>query len=283
MDELQQALSITYKNASDKDKLKLVYGAMLQNIATSALFSRFVNRNYSGTPQSGGTIRVKRMKFSESDDYGTARAAGQGNKLQNNGVDVKIGTRKEIVEEVEGIDITLYGVPEILALRRADHQVSMSVTLDKAYFAKLQNVATVVDLSSETNIEDKVLKLIQTLEGVENDNVQKVDRAFMVLTLAPKFYDKLVKYTQTLPSLLNQGANGQFFHQVEVVSAPRQTLDAVIQVRGSLALPVVIDNYTASRIPLTNAFTEELYYTYGLEAVTPDLVLAGALEGDISV
>ena len=62
------------------------------------------------------------------------------------------------------------------------------------------------------------------------------------------------------------------FHGVEIHSNVRQTADLLIQARGSIAQPVAIDEYEAERIPQSNDFSIDLFYSYGTKAVTPDLV-----------
>lgn len=279
---LQDTLSITYRNASDLDKLKVVYGQILRNIATSPIFNDLINRNYSGSTD-GGSVNVKRMKFSTVRAYGTARAAGEGDKLQNNGIDVLIDQDKEIVDEVEKKDLDLYGTgAELLANLVAQKTMSMQIHLEDAYFVALQTAAATFDASAYTGTVNKVLALIRALEAVTGDNVNKIDRSLMVLTLAPEFFDELQSYVDTLPNPRNGGVEAKFFHGVEVRAAVRQDVDAVIQVRGSMAMPVRIDSYSAGRIQLSNAYADELYFSYGIEAVMPEAILKCALSGTIS-
>lgn len=283
IDNLQNALSITYKNASDKDKLAVVYGAILQNIASEGLYSDLINRNYVGTPIKGGSVNVKRMKFATVNTYGTAKAANSGVKVQNNGVNVLINVDKEIVEEIEKKDLDLYGPVGLLAARARDIATSMMIQLDDAYFVALQTAATTFDTSPYSTIQTKVLALIRKLEAVTGDNVNKVDRSLMVLTLSPEHYDELETYCQTLPNPLNGGVDAKFFHRAEVRPAPRQDVDAVIQVRGSMAMPIVMDTYEAGKAPYSNAYVQELYYSYGIAAVMPELVFKAALSADNNI
>lgn len=292
---IQDALSITYKNASDKDKLAVVYGSMLSNIVANWDFADLVNRNYSGDNASlvrGGTINVKRMKYASAKTYGTARTNGYGDKLQNNGVDVKINIDKEIVEEIENKDLKLYtsqGAAMLLANRSESHQTSMMVDLDEAYFVALQTAATTFDtspFSGATALDTIIAKfeaIVRKLEAVNNDNVKGVPRSMIVATLAPEFYDAIEKYTQTLPNPLNGGVEARYFRRVEVRPALRQDVDIVVQARGSMAMPLTVDNYSVNKIPLSNAYADELYYSYGLEAVQPDTIFKGSLSADNNI
>lgn len=290
---IQDALGIYYLNQTDKDKLLVTYSQVQGTIAASALSMRLKNSQVEGDVVNGGTVRVRRMRTSVVQPYGTARTQGYGNKLQNNGVDVKIDTDREIVEEIERKDILKYGIPSIIQDRSSNHALSMSIDLDKQYFVELQNAASslqkrggaspttgIVDVSGFLNVEDKLLALIRRLESLENENVQKVDRNLMVLTLAPKWYDQLKKYINTLPN--PEGNTSEFFHGVEVYSAPRQGFDAIVQVRGSVAQPVTVDPYEPARIPFSSAVAVNMFYYFGTKAVMPDCVFACSLDADIS-
>lgn len=277
----QEALAIFLGNQSTKDKLAKRYAEVAGTIATAPLSMRLKNTLVEGEAEKGGTVKVFRMRTAIDDPYGTARAAGEGRKLQNNGVDVKIDTDREIVEEVEVKDLERYGLDNIIAKRTANHPVAMGVRLDKAYFVALQNAATVISPTGST-VEEKVLSLIQTLEGLENENVSGVDRSLMVLTLAPKWYDALKLKISAMPNPNGGGQNIELFHGVEILSAPRQQFDAIVQVKGAVAQPVGVTPYSAAKIPLANAFSIELYYSFGTKAVMADTIFAAALDSDIS-
>ena len=46
----------------------------------------------------------------------------------------------------------------------------------------------------------------------------------------------------------------------------------ILVVQGAVAQPVVIDAYSPSRIPQSNAASVDLFYTYGTKVVAEDLV-----------
>jgi hypothetical protein len=276
----QDALSIFLNSTATKDKLAEIYAEVQGTIATTALSLQLKNTNIVGDVRAG-SVKVFRMKTAEDDDYGTARAAHEGRKVQNNGVIVKIDTNKEIVEEFEKYDLDRYGLPTLLSQRSASHAIRMAVSLDKKYFEVLQQTATIVSVSGSSTA-DKVLDLIRTLEAVENENVEKVDRALMVLTLAPEWYDSLRQYIHTLPNPNGGGVSIEQFHGVQVLMAPRQGYDAIVQVRGSIAQPVSVTPYAPVNIELSNAVAVKMFYDYGTYAVMPDLVYACALDAGIS-
>ena len=269
-----------YVDASTKDKLAQTYAELQGYIATTALSMQLKNTNIEGTPTRGGSVVARRLATSIVRDYGTARSQGKGDHLTNKGVTINIDTDKEIVEEVEMKDAKLYGIPDILNKRVGVHKLAMVNFLDSLYFQKLQDEATIVTSSASTTV-DKLLELIQDLEDTQNENVDRVPRELMALTLSPKWYDEVVKYMNTLPN--PNGQDYKTLHNVRVYSAPRQGFDAIIQVVGSVAQPVAVVNaYDVERIPLSNALAVELFFSVGTKAVMPDLIKAMALDSDIS-
>jgi hypothetical protein len=284
----QKATSVTYENSSTPDDLLQVYGEIQGSIVGSFVSQTYKNTNYSEAPKKGGTIHVRRFKSSVSQAYGTARTAKKANNLQNNGVDVKIDTDREIAEEISAKDRDLYLATDeatLLSARQMSFSQSMGVELDQAYFHELSEAGTpnTVNLTGDATIQAKIEHLIRSLESTTNDNVSKVDRSLMLLTLAPQWYDALEDYCYTLPNPANGGVMAKFFHRVVVEPAVRQEVDAIIQVIGAVAQPVVMGNFKVGE----PEFSEDLYaylpYFYGTKAVMADLIYIGALDSSISV
>lgn len=284
MDEnLTKAHNIFELNDTDKAKLKLVYDSILENIRQNAISSQLKNTRYLDIPERGGTVRVSKPRLSSSNDYGTARAAGEGDAIIDEPVYVKLNIKKEIIEEINRVDLERYGISGLVESRQQDHLAEMISTLDKAYFNKLQTDASTVDLSSETTLQDKISLLIRTAEAqTDSKNIDGIPREMLVLTLAPQFYDELESYTETLPNPLGGGVNARAFRRVEVRPAPRQTVDAVIQYRGAVAQPVAFTTYQLQRINLSDDWALALFYDYGVESIQPNAIFKGTLEGDIS-
>jgi hypothetical protein len=65
------------------------------------------------------------------------------------------------------------------------------------------------------------------------------------------------------------------YHGVEVYSSTRMPSDVKfeIQMKGSIAQPVMSNPYTAEKIPLSEAFAIELFFYYGTKAVTPETIM----------
>lgn len=266
------ALSIVTTGAV-ADKLAESYAQIIDGVRSGAISEQIKNKNYSGDPLSG-SVEFKRFANSVVADYGTARTAGNGTAIKNVPVTVNITDDKEIIEEVEQKDIALYGVDGLVERRKADHMQQIISYLDREFFAVADAVATAVVLV-ETEIAEQLEEFVQALEVVENEFVDGVPRDLMAVTLKPLVYGKLRNYfdTITVPGIDGGTQEVTRFHGVRVLSNFRQTNDALIMVDGAIAQPVVIDEYDAERIPLSNAIAIELFASKGTKALTPDLIL----------
>lgn len=284
----EKATSVLSSDGVTLDDLLIRYGEIKGEINAAFISQALLNREYlGGDAVQGGTIRVKRLAMASSQAYGTARAAKAGNALQNNGVDVKIDTDKEIAEELSGKDKALYferGGLAVLDSRRSSFATAMGITLEEAYFTALQNAAVangLVDVSTPTAVEDKLLLLIRTLEAKTGDNVNKVPRELMVLTLSPEWYDELEQYMVTLNS--PDGNSRRMLHRVQVEPAVRQGFDAIVQVKGSIAQPLVMsEDFEVGKWQGSADYYAYMPYFFGTKAVMPELILAAALDDDIS-
>lgn len=276
----------TNAGGTTADLLAESYGKVIESIQKGAISEQIKNKDYSGDPTTG-SVEVDRFKNAASNDYGTARGAGKGAKLLNTGkVTININTDKEIVEELEAKDIALYGVDNLIGRRAGNHAKRMIATLDGAYFAALESAATAVVLPAGTTaIEDVAEAMIQSIETVNNDWVDGVDREDICLVLSVKAYGKLRNYIDKVMVENDAGKEEiALFHGVRVYSNTRQTVDIIATIFGSGAQPVMVKEYQDEKIPLSDAHAVELFYSYGTAVVTPDLVktLASIPGGDES-
>jgi hypothetical protein len=286
--ELQSANSVVISDGVTADDLLLQYGKIQDGIASDFIFRDLVNTQYINEPVKGGTVKVKRMKISASQPYGTARAAREANKLQNNYAKVDVDTDREIAEEMDAKDMKLWaeeGSIAVLENRQPSFSLGMGIELEEAYFTKLQQLAVangLVNVSGESDVQDKLTLLINTLGAVENDNVNKVPRRMMVLTLASKWYDALEKELTTLENPISGRTDAKMFREVEVRRAERQGFDAIVQAIGSVAQPVVMGDFKVEEIQLSADGYAYMPYFYGTDGVMGELVYACALDSDIS-
>ena len=265
------ALSIL-ESAETKEKLAELDGKLIDSIQKDALSNRLKNTEYSGDPTTGSVV-INRFKNSESAEYGTARKNGKGSQITNNGkVTINLNVDREIIEEIENKDLKLFAVGGLAERRTANHSKRMAAELDRAFFALAEKKATTVTLAAGvTNIEDVVEAAIQQIETTKNDWVDGVDRSDIELVLSTKAYGKLRKHVDIIDGGIG-AEEAPLFHGVRVYSNTRQTADVIVMRHGSIGQPVSITNYDAERIGLSNASAIELFYSYGTEAVTPDLI-----------
>lgn len=257
-----------YIDADTKDELLEVQGGLIEAIQKGAISEQIKNKNYSGDPTSG-SVTVNRFANATVKSYGTARTAGSGDKLTNSGkVTINVDTDKEIVEELEKKDIKLYGIVDLARRRVANQAKRMIADLDRAYFSVVEADATLITPTGTTLVE-KIDELIASLETVENDWVDGVDKDMLVLTVKPSVYNAIKRYIDTI-----DGTTGKInmFHEVRIFSNNRQTNDVLCMIDGAAAQLVTVDEYDAEKIPLSNAIGLELFYSRGTESVMPDLI-----------
>lgn len=264
----QDALSI-YVDSSTKDKLAETYGEVIEAVQKGAVSEQIKNKNYSGDPTTG-SVEIDRFKNATVNDLGTARTNGKGDKLTNSGkVTVNVDDDKEIVEELAKKDVKLYGLAGMAEKRKTNHIKRMIAYLDSQFFAKAEAEGTELKGVTETNIEEILEALIQSVETTQNDWVDGVDRDMLVLTVTPKVYGKLRNYIDKI-----DGSNGseEYFHKVRVFSNHRQTKEAICMIDGAVAQLVTTDEYDTEKIPLSNDIALELFFSKGTKAVMPDLI-----------
>lgn len=269
------ALSI-YTNAAGTtaDKLAESYGKVIDSIQKGALSEQLKNKDYSGDPTTG-SVEINRFKNSAAANYGTARTAGAGSKVLNTGkVTINLNVDKEIVEEIEEKDVRTFGVGDIVARRAGNHGKRAIADLDTAYFTALESAASAVTIpEGVTAIEDIAEIMIQSIETVQNDWVDGVDRDMIALTLSPAAYGKLRNHIDKVMVENDYGKEEiEIFHGVRVYSNIRQTSAIIAQIFGAAGQPAMFNEYQDEKIPLSNAHAVEMFYSYGTGVVTPDLV-----------
>jgi len=253
-----------------KDQLAETYGQVIEAIQKAAISEQIKNKNYSGEP-STGSVEIDRFKNASVNNYGTARAAGNGDALDNTGkVTINIDTDKEIVEELEKKDVDLYGIAGMAEKRKVNHEKKMVAYLDREFFTKAEAEGSAVTPTGST-VQEKLEELIQSVETTVNDWVDGVDRDMLVITVTPAVYGQLLNYIDSVPNSLT-GLTENMFHNVRIFSNHRQTKSMLCMIDGAVAQPVVTDEYDAERIPLSNAIALELFFSKGTKAVMPDLI-----------
>lgn len=259
-----------------KDLLSEMYGKVIDGVSKQLVSTRIKNMDLSGDPASG-TVEAKRFVNATSNAYGTARAAGKGDSLSALPVVIPINTDKEIVEELEEKDVSLYGVEGVLARRAQNHIQIMAAELDRAFFTEAKTAGVSLTIpQGMTNIEDILEFGIQSVETIQNAYVDGVPRGLLKLVCNPAYYGQIRNRLDTLTRVNVDTATEEFFafHGVETFSSihlPANT-NFMVMINGAVAQPVKSDPYTAEKIPLADAVALELFYYYGTKAVMPDLI-----------
>lgn len=259
---------------SGKDFLAELYGKVIENVNKQLISAKMKNTDLSGNPQAG-TVEAKRFANASSKEYGSARTAGKGDTITSKPVTVAIDKDREIVEELEQKDISLYGVDGIMTKRANNHVQRMASELDSAFFKEAVDAGTKITPAA-TTVQEELEEAIQTLETVKNDFVDGVPRSMINLVCAPAYYGKIRNYLDTVsrPNIDSTQESFRTFHGVRAESTVHlpDGVDYLVMADGSVAQPVMSDTYTAEKIPLSNAYGVELFYHYGTKAVTPDLI-----------
>lgn len=268
-----QSLNILL-DPTGKEYLAELYGKVIENVNKQLISARIKNTDLSGNPEAG-TVEAKRFVNASGKAYGTARTAGKGDAVKAKPVTIAINQDKEIVEELEQKDTTLYGVDGILERRARNHVARMAAELDSAFFAEAVTAGTKLTITA-TEIPDEIEEAIQSIETVKNNYVDGVPRSMINLVCTPEYYGKIRTYLDkvTVPGVEAGDEEFYAYHGVKTFSSvhlPADT-DYIVMADGAVAQPVMSQQYTAEKIPLSNAYGVELFYSYGTKAVMEDLI-----------
>jgi len=271
----QSALSVFLENGTTEQQLAEIYGAVIENFGLLPVSMLLKNQQWSGNPESG-SVEFKRFENAVSQAYGTARTAGKGVNVKGKPITVNIDVDREIIEEISKKDVDAYGVPAILVRRAVNHPETMADDADVAFFEEAWNAGTKLTVTS-TDTSGQIEELIVKLATVQNDYVRGVRRDQMALVLTEALASALRLEIDLLPATDNAVAVGLYgrFHGVDVYTSQKMPdgVDAVIMVYGAIAQPFLIkDQYEAYRLQQSNDWSVDLFYSYGTQALTEDLI-----------
>lgn len=273
-----ESLAILTQDGAGKEYLAETYGKVIEGVMKTLVSANMKNADLSGNPASG-SVEAKRFVNAQVQNYGSARAAGAGNKIKAKPVTVKISEDKEIVEEIEEKDTLLYGVDGLFDRRSANHVVRMASNLDTEFFKVAHENAVEVTIAADTAVEDELEQIIQECENTKNDFVDGVPRELMRLVLNTSYYGKVRNnLDKQARSNVDTGAEEFYtWHGVECKSSVHLPAGCryILMVAGAVAQPVMASQYVAEKIALSEAYGVSLFYHYGTEAVTPDLIFTG--------
>ncbi len=269
--------AISIMNGADAPAtLPELYGLVVESVRAKSLAMALKSQNYKGDPRTGSVV-FRRFANSKSKPYGTARAAGAGDKLNALDIPVNLDQHEEIVEEVAKFDLDTFGITDLMKRRADDHTESMATTLDTAYFKAIADDATEFT-PTKTAINEIVEEGIVTLTNIKNDYVDGVPRALIDVALSSTEYSKMRTFldTQANPNVDTAGEEFGVYHGVKIYESTRLPagVKGLFMVHGAGAQPCVMDEYSEpEKIPLSNDYASSLFYDYGAENLVPDLTL----------
>ena len=99
----------------------------------------------------------------------------------------------------------------------------------------------------------------------------------MHLVLSPKYYGMIRNDLDKQTNNANVNTAAEEFlvwHGIRAYSCVHLPAGCnyLLMVEGAVAQPIMADQYTAEKIPLSNAYGVELFYHYGTTVVMPDLI-----------
>lgn len=190
--------------------------------------------------------------------------------------------KSEAAEKAYQAQLTqLYGVDGLLNRRASNHVLRMASELDTEFFKVAADNATAVETEAGLSVEEELEAVIQECENTQNDFVDGVPREMMHLVLNTAYYGK-VRNALDKTSRANVDSTAEEFyawHGVECKSCTHLPKDVkyILMVTGAVAQPIMANQYTAEKIPLSEAFGVSLFYHYGTACVMPDLIFKGVI------
>lgn len=267
----QDALNIMLQDGETKDNLKHVLSGVLENVEARAISEQIKAKNGSGNPE-GGVIEYKRFVNAELKDKGTARTAGKGDAVKAKPVKVVIDTDKEIVEELQGKDVRLYGIDGMAERRKVNHQSAIIRYLDREFFAK---VTEGTEVTPKDNVQDTIDDLLERARTLKNDFIDGIESDLLVIVVNSTYRKAMKKILDELPNGTDpkEQAIG-IYDSVRVYESNRLPTDveAVVMMDGAIAQPYYVSEYSAEKVPFDDAVALEDYLYKGTEALMEDTI-----------
>ncbi len=267
----QEALSIMMQDGTTKENLKHVLSGVLENVAAKAVSEQIKAKNGSGTPE-GGVIEYKRFVNAELKDKGTARKAGEGDKVKAKPEKVYIDTDKEIVEELQGKDVKLYGIDGMAERRKVNHQSAIIRYLDREFFTKVLEGTKV---EAKTSIQDTIDDLLYKARNLQNDFIDGIESDMLVIVVDSTYRKGMKKILDELPNGTDpkEQAIGMY-DSVRVYESIRMPagVHCVVMMDGAIAQPYYVSEYGAEKVPFDDAVALENFLYKGTKALMEDTI-----------
>lgn len=267
----QEALNIMMQDGTTKENLKEVLNGVLENVSAKAISEQIKAKNGSGNPE-GGMIEYKRFVNAELKDKGTARKAGKGDKVKAKPVKVYINDDKEIVEELQGKDVKLYGIDGMAERRKVNHQSAIIRYLDREFFKEILK-GTKVD--AKESIQDTIDDLLQKARNLQNDFIDGIESDMLVIVVDSKYRKGMKKILDELPNGTDpkEQAIGMY-DSVRVYESIRMPagVHCAVMMDGAIAQPYYVSEYSAEKVPFDDAVALEDFLYKGTQALMEDTI-----------
>lgn len=275
----QDSLNVIKYGTEEKAKLAETLGGVLENVFTSAVSEELKAKNGSGEPESG-SVEYKRFANAKIEDKGTARGNGKGNAVQDKPIIVNIDTDKELIEEFQGKDLRLYGVPAMAEKRKKNYESQIKAYLDREFFACAVKEGTKVERPAGTpSVQDIIDNMIVVAKTLKNDFVDGMDAEDLVIVLDSTYRKKMKNLLDQLPlgTKPENGAIGMY-DSIMVRESTRMPAGCHVQVQRleSIAQPFYVSEFDLEKINLDDAYALEDFLYKGTKALTPDTIFYDA-------
>ena len=277
----QTSLNIAdYTTPEVMDNLAETLDGVIENIQVSAVSEVLKNREGSGSPESG-SVEYKRFVNAQLQDKGTARTAGKGNKVIAKPIIVNIDDDKEIIEELQLKDIKLYGIDGMANKRKGNFGKRVIAYLDRKFFATAVNAGTKFNRGTKTEVKDILDSMIVSVKETQSDFIDGIDAEDLAIVLNGTYRKSLKNDLDELPNG-TAPSNGRIgmYDSIEVFESNRlpEGVNAIVMLKGSVALPYYLSEYDAEKIPFDDAIALETFIYNGSKALVEEAIL---YDGDI--
>ncbi len=191
------------------------------------------------------------------------------------------GTVKSLTSYGAFVDIG--GVDGLMDRRSSNHVVRMASDLDTKFFACAFENAIQVEVDLTGPVEEVLETMIQELENTKNAFVDGVPRQMIRMVLNSAWYGKIRNQLDKTSRANVDTTTEEFYtwHGVQVDSCINLPTGCpfLVMCDGAVAQPVMSSQYSAEKIPLSEAHAISLFYHDGTEVVTPDLILTPKQSG----
>ena len=272
-----ESLNVLQVDANTKALLEQAYGALVQNYQRQTISQVMRNQNLSGTLTSG-SVRAARYANSQSQPYGTARAAGKAQELKEKKVLVEIKEYLEISEEFEEFDQrTMPGfLQEVISGRNTNHSDTMARDRESDFFAAGRASGTRA-APNGTTPDVQFENLVLNVTTLQNEFFHGIDRGMIYVVMSDAAYSAFrISINREMQNAnVNTAAENFIMHNgVRVFPSPYLPpgVNRMAMARGAIAMPQLVLPYRVSQDPYSYAVILKTAYAMTAAAVMPDTI-----------